>query len=81
MEMEFYGAFIQNAFRRGYLYGSNEVDFLQNIMWDLNSLTEKQEHWFRLILRRIFNQIVVRPDLVAADQFLRIQEFEEDMFW
>lgn len=77
--MVFFENFIQNAFERGYLYGMNEVDFLQNIMWDLNNITERQEQWLRFILRRIFNQIVVRPDLVVADQLLRIQEFEDNM--
>lgn len=50
---------IEYAFRRGYLYGDNEYDFLRNIV-NKRKLTEKQKRWVRFINRRIVEKIVVR---------------------
>jgi len=56
-------ALIEYAEERGYLYGNNEYEFLQNIKRK-RDLSEKQEHWLTKINRRIVNEIVVQrlPD-------------------
>lgn len=52
-------AVINYAHKMGYLYGDNEVNFLQNILkWQV--LRDAQEQWLRFINRRIRKGIVVQ---------------------
>lgn len=51
-------ALIEYANEKGYLYGQNEYDFLQQIKRKRN-LSDKQKHWLTKINRRIVEQIVV----------------------
>lgn len=51
-------ALIEYACEKGFLYGENEYDFLQNIKGKRN-LSEAQEHWLTKINRRIVCEIVV----------------------
>lgn len=56
-------ALIEYAWRRGYLYGPHEYEFLTNIC-RRHIPSERQMHWLQKINRRIVESIVVRriPD-------------------
>lgn len=53
----------EHAYKKGFLYGENEYEFLLNINRK-RKISEKQESWLRKINRRILEKITVRelPD-------------------
>lgn len=66
-------ALIEYANGRGFLYGENEFDFLQNIKRK-RSLSEAQESWLTKINRRIVGEIVVKLYPVDATNILNLNE-------